>query len=68
MTALINTILNKSSTYAEFAKSFVKYIPKGYRRVDIKAHCDLTSQLSAQDNCQLRGQSEKIHIASQGLI
>ena len=37
--ALMNTILNKSSTYAKFDKLFVKRIPNVYGRVDIKADC-----------------------------
>ena len=37
--ALMNTILNKSSTYAKFDKLFVKRIPNVYGRVDIIADC-----------------------------
>ena len=37
MIALINTIFDKLSTYAEFAELFVKRILKGYGRVDIAA-------------------------------
>ena len=32
---VVNTILNKSSTYSELVELFVSYIPKGCRRVDI---------------------------------
>ena len=39
MIALVNTILNKSSIYPEFAELFVNHIPKGYGRVGIIADC-----------------------------
>ena len=64
MIALINTILNKSPTYAEFAESFVKHITKGYRRVDIIADCYKKLIKSSDQLSVKRGQSEKIHIAS----
>ena len=63
MIALINTILNKSSTYAEFAQLFVTRILKGYRRVDITAGCYKTKSIKSSEQL-LRGQSEKIHVAS----
>ena len=65
MIALINTILNKSSTYSEFGELFVKRIPKDYRIVDITADCYKTKSIKSSEQL-LRGQSEKIHIASQG--
>ena len=65
MIALINTILNKSPTYAEFAESFVKHITKGYGRVDIIADCYKKKLIKCSDQLSVkRGQSEKIHIAS----
>ena len=65
MAALINTILNNSSTYAEFAESFVKHIPKDYRRFDIIADCYKTKSITSSEQLSIkRGQSEKIHIAS----
>ena len=47
MIALINTILNKSSTYSEFAELFVNDIPKGYGRVDITADCYKTMSIKS---------------------
>ena len=62
MTELINTILNKLSTYTEFQKLFVNHIPKGDGRVDIIADCYKTKSIKSSEQL-LRGQSGKIHIA-----
>ena len=65
MTPLLNTIVNKSSTYAEFSESFVKHIPKCYKRVDIIADCYKAKSIKRSEQLLIkRGQSEKIHIAS----
>ena len=65
MTALMTTILNKSSTYAEFAELFVKRTPKVYRTVDIMADWYKTESIKSSEQLSIRrGQSEKIHIAS----
>ena len=60
MIALMNTILNKSSTYFEFAELLVNYIPKGYGRIDIIADCNKTKSIKSSEQL-LRGQLEKIH-------
>ena len=63
--ALITTVLNKSSTYAEFAELLVKRIPNVYRRVDIMVYCYKTKSIKSSEQLSIRrGQSEKIHIAS----
>ena len=49
MITLMNTILNKSSTYDEFAELFVKRIPNVYGRVDIMAHCYKTKSIKSSD-------------------
>ena len=61
----MNTILNKSSTYAEFTELFIKRIPNAYRRVDIMADCYRTKSIKSSKQLSIkRGQSEKIHRAS----
>ena len=60
MTALINTILNISSTYPEFALSFVKHIPKGYKRVDIIADYYKTMSIKSSEQLSIkRGHQRK---------
>ena len=64
MTALINTILSKSLTYAKFEKLFVKCIPKGYERVDMITDYDKTKSIKSSEQLSIkRGQLEKTHIA-----
>ena len=61
----MTTILNKSSTYAEFAELFVKCTPKVYRTVDIMADWYKTESIKSSEQLSIRrSQSEKIHIAS----
>ena len=63
--ALMNTILNKSSTYAEFVQLFAKRIPNVYGRVHIMADCYKTKSVNSSEQLSIkRGQSEKIHRAS----
>ena len=65
MTALINTILSKSLTYAKFEKLFVKRIPKGYERVDMITDGDKTKSIKSSEQLSIkRGQPEKIHIST----
>ena len=65
MTALINTILSKSLTYAKFEKLFVKRIPKGYERVDMITDGDKTKSIKSREQLSIkRGQPEKIHIST----
>ena len=45
----VNTILNKSSTYYEFAELFVNHIPKGYGRVDIITDCYKTKLIKSSE-------------------
>ena len=63
MIALINTINETASTYAEFAKAFVKRIPRGYKQVDIIADCYQNPSIKRAEQLS-RGESESIHIAS----
>ena len=64
ITALMNTILTKSSTYAKFDKLFVKGIPNVYGRVDIIADCYKIKSIKSSEQPSIRrGQLEKIHIA-----
>ena len=60
---MIALILNRSSTYAEFAELFVKRILKGCGRVDRTADCYKTKLIKSSKQL-LRAQSEKIHVAS----
>ena len=61
----MNTILNKSSTYAKFAQLFAKRIPNVYGRVHIMADCYKTTSIRSSEQLSIkRGQSEKVHIAS----
>ena len=58
-------ILNKSSTYAEFAELFVKHSLKGHKRVEIIANCYKTKSIKSSEQLSItRGQSVKIHIES----
>ena len=61
----MNTILNKSSTYAEFAQLFAKCIPNVYRRVYSMVDCYKTKSIKSSKQLSIkRGQSEKIRRAS----
>ena len=61
----MDTILNKSSTHAEFAELFVRRIPNVYVRVDIMADCYKMKSIKSPEQLSIkRGQSEKIHRAS----
>ena len=42
---VVNAILNKSSTYSEFAELFLSNIPRGYGRVDIITDCYKTKSI-----------------------
>ena len=64
MIVLINTILNKSSTYVEFAKLFVKRILKSYGRVGIIAGCYKRESGDQLGDQLLGDQLEKIHVVS----
>ena len=50
-------------TYAEFAELFVKHILKGFGRVDVTVDYYKTKSIKSSEQL-LRGQSEKIHVAS----
>ena len=45
MIVIINTILNKWSTYSGFVELFVKRFPKGFVRADIIADCYKTKPI-----------------------
>ena len=61
----MNTILNKSPTYAEFAQLFLKRIPNVDGRVHIMADCYKTKSIKTSEQMSIkRGQSEKIHETS----
>ena len=61
----MNTILNKSPTYAEFPQLFLKRIPNVDGRVHIMADCYKTKSIKSPEQMSIkRSQSEKIHGAS----
>ena len=50
----MNTILNKSSTYAEFALLFAKRIPNFYGRVHIMADCYKTKSIKSSEQMSIK--------------
>ena len=52
--ALMDTILNKSLTYTEFAELFVKRIPNVYGRVDIMADCYKIKSVKSSEQLSIR--------------
>ena len=50
----MNTILNKSSTYAQFALLFAKRIPNVYGRVHIMADCYKTKSIKSSEQMSIK--------------
>ena len=64
MIALANTMTRIPSTYLEYAKSFIKLIPKNFKSVHVIADSYNNSSSLKQNEQQKRGTAETLHIAS----
>lgn len=63
MMAILNTFTSIPKTYSDLADKFVRALPRNYFRVDIVADTYKSTSIKALER-KLRGESEKIHIAS----
>ena len=63
MMALLNTYTSIPKTYVSLAEKFVRELPRNYLRVDVVAERYQRISIKGLEGT-LRGESEKIHIAS----
>ena len=63
MMALLNTFTSIPKTYGGLADKFVRALPQNYLRVDVVADTYKNTSMKGLERA-LRGESEKIHIAS----